>query len=249
MEKIVIQPPRSGRGGGRGDDDDDDEDNDDWSNVDGDVSSAAGLSPSGAVVYTQYPAIPMRRYVTATMFVYAMALVTLYWLAFPVVNSIFFDGYPQFGSLLPGVVVTTRYGWDWWMVWFLTWNVLPPMTLAWALTHNRIEEYTRIHAATCGIAMAADGIAFVVLSYRWVLYCNTAYSNWDTACNDYRWCGVFWPNSWCPNNGPFTPAVTLGNLHRNAEMTQHWVFSLVFIGLQWWQWSMNDDLKHWGVLH
>lgn len=191
--------------------------------------------------------IPLRRFVSAYIGIFAHAALFFYWSAFPLVNTIFVTGIPQLGT--SAEYVSARYATDWWMVWLLTLNALLPITLAWAITNNRIEEWTRIHEFFSKFAVWINLIVFVVLTVRWPIFCNTPFSVASTACNDYRWCCVFFPSVWCPNTTPCNPAVTLGSLERNQEMIAHWGFSLAFLVLAVWNRGWNTELRSFRVLH
>jgi hypothetical protein len=210
-----------------------------------------GLSPDGnAVLETQYDQVPLRRYVTAALFVLLSAGILIYWTAFPLVNTIFFDGYPQPGSPpAPGPYRSARYTADWWMVWLLGLNWFLPMMLAFAMTNNSIEEYARLHKYFATLAMLVNLVVIVVLTVQWVFFCNTTFPFLGRACADYRLCCVYFPGEWCSNTTPCIPNVVSGDLAQNHEMFQHWVFGFVFLVMAYWHRSINSDLKEFGLLH
>lgn len=191
--------------------------------------------------------VPLRRYVTATLFLLMNMAVSFYWTAFPLVNSIFYDGHPHAGTPpSPGPHMSARYTWDWWMVWLLGLNIFVPFLFALALTNNSIEEYTRLHRFFSQMAMILNLVVAIMLSVQWLFGCNGTTRWFGNQCSDYRWCCVNFPSVWCPNTTPCTPAVT--DLYRNSEQLQHWVFSFVFGVLAFWNASINKDLREFGVL-
>lgn len=199
--------------------------------------------------------IPTRAFYMATLFIFFTGAFYWVWLSIYGVNTIFFEGYPQLGTLLPGTLYSTRYTRVyWWAVYLLTWNGLAPMMLAMALTYNRLREWAQAHEFVCTWLFLLNIIVFVILTVFWIISCNSAYSGASTAANDYHYCCVFWPNEWCPNNGPctFNPPFALtssSQLSRNSEMTAHWAFSLVFILLNFWSMKYNENLRrNYGVL-
>jgi hypothetical protein len=208
-----------------------------------------GVSPKDDVGNEDiYAKVPLRRYVTATMFLWMNMAISFYWIAFPLVNSIFLDGYPQAGTPpSPGTYMSARYTWDWWVVWLLGLNMFLPLLFALALTNNAIEEYTRLHRYFARLAMFSNLIVVAVLTVQWILLCNGTTRWFGLQCSDYRWCCVNFPSVWCPNTTPCMPAVV--NLDRNFEQLQHWVFSFVFELLAYWHTSINKDLREFGVLH
>jgi hypothetical protein len=212
-----------------------------------------GISPEGTFGYggqsSLYPEVPLRRYIGGTLFLFASALLYWYWLAFPFLNTIFTHGYPRLGSPMALEFLSARYGWDWVHIYLLALNVLLPLSLAFAMTNNRVEEYTRLHAWFATLFMVINIWVVLVLSWRWLFYCNNAYTAMHSACNDYRYCCVFFPSSWCPNTAMCTPSVTSAVLQRNNEMLQNWAFGFAFFLLAVWNRSINSDLKEFGVLH
>lgn len=209
-----------------------------------------GVSPSGGIGDDDSAAVvPIRRYIGATLFVFFSAGIFFYWSAFPLVNTIFSQGYQNIAiPPSPNVYTNSRYKCDWWQVLLLTFNGLLPMTLMFALLNNEYEEYTRVHKVFTYTMLFINCIVLIALSLRWPLFCNTSYSERFSACNDYRWCCVYFPSQWCPNWSACTPGVTSGDLSRNSEMTQHWAFTWVFILLAWWHASINRDMREYGVL-
>jgi hypothetical protein len=201
-------------------------------------------------------AIPARAFYMATVFIFFTGGFYFFWLSIYGVNTVFFEGYPQLGTLLPGTLYSARY-WDqihWWMVWLLSWNAAAPMALAMALTHNRIREWTQVHKFVCIWLMLLNLVVLVTLTVLWIIGTNNSFSGVSTAANDYRYCCVFWPNNWCPNNAPcvFNPPLALtssSQLIRNSEMTAHWAFSFVFLLLTYWNLLYSRNLRrNYGVL-
>lgn len=192
------------------------------------------------------PELPIRRYVNIYAFVFFNLCFFFYWYAFPLANTIFYDGIPQIGT--SNTYVSARYGWDWWHLWLLCLNFFIPISLVWAVANADVEEWTRIHRWFSVTAIRINLWVFVVLSVRWIFFCNSPFSAGLTACNDYRWCCVFYPNTWCSNGVPCTPGVTYGDLSRNLEMTQHWAFSLVFFLFSLWNVQINTDMRDFKVL-
>ena len=161
----------------------------------------------------------------------------------PLANTLFVDGYQQLGA--SDQYLSARYSWDWWHVWLLTLNQLLPAALAWALANADVEEWARLHRWLSVTAIRVNLWVFVVLTVRWFFFCNTPFSDGNTACNDYRWCLVF-GGPWCPNGS--VTSLAYSALSRNQEMIQHWAFSLVYFLLALWNVQINTDLRDFGVL-
>lgn len=199
--------------------------------------------------------IPTRAFYMATVFIFFSGAFYFWWLSIYGINTVFFEGYPQLGTLLPGELFSTRYTrWYWWMVYLISWNAAPPMLLAMALTHNRVREWAQVHQFFCIWLLVSNLVALITLSVLWVIATNNSFSGASTAANDYLYCCVFWPNSWCPNNSPctFNPAFLLtssSQLSRNEEMTAHWAFCFVFFLFSYWHLKYSENLrKNYGVL-
>ncbi len=210
-----------------------------------------GVSPNGTAIFeTNWDPVPMRRYVTATLFVFMNAGVFFYWTAFPLANTIYEHGYPRAGTPpSPNSFQSARYTWDWWMIWLLGLNAFLPMLFAFALANNSIEEFTRLHKFFSTMAMLMNALIVVFLTVQWLFFCNSTFQFLGRACADYRWCCVYFPSEWCPNAVPCTPNVTSAMLERNHVMMQHWVFSFVFLVLAFWNTSINKDMREFGLLH
>lgn len=190
-----------------------------------------------------------RRYRNATIFKYFYTAFFFCWLAVPVINAIFIHDYVQFGSPpSPGPFASSRYSLEWWMWWFMTLNLLIPYAFSFALVNNFLDEAADAHYFIAKNLSTGMFIPFILFTVLWFVGCNNAGSGGAMVCNDYRYCGVFWPNVWCPNRIGFSPQVASSDLSRNMEGTLTWAFSLVFVLLNKWNSSFNMTLRRKGVL-
>ncbi len=169
-------------------------------------------------------------FVYAAFFIIANLACCWYYIAFPLVNMRPVHGYPA----APAVYSyhSTRYiSVEYWMVWFLAWNILLVNMLCHALMNNTLVEFGGIHRflSRCGVFW--NGAIFLILSFLWLLFCNGG-STPGALCNDPRWCGVYYAEpagaDWCPNTVNFVPDVTVGDLYRSDEFLQAWMFSIFF---------------------
>lgn len=204
----------------------------------------AGVSPLGNESEEKtYSAVPLRRYVGPVLFLLLCSGIFFYWSGIVLVNTIWSHEYPNYNQF-----ASSRYTYEWWTVWLLNFNVLLIFMLSLAMANNSVEEFARLHK-WCSIIMIIVNL-FVALSllFLWIFFCNNPYSG-GAACNDYRWCCVYFPSGWCPNTVPCIPAVLSSDLHRNSEMTQHFVFAFVFFVLSTFHVSLNGDLREFRVLN
>ena len=220
---------------------------------------ASGYSPSWVdpIQWSNADSSPapgqLRQYAWATSFCFLNVGIWYIWVI-SLINTQFLDGIPQlgtmpsYGNIPPYGYVTERYGLNWALVFMLALNVLLPMTLSYALANNKIDSCRRLHQFFATWLIAANLVVFILLTVLWPFYCNTSASGLETACNSYQYCGVYYPSPYCPNNSPFIPAVSSGDLHRNYEMYMHWIFSLVFFVLSCWNLNQSNMLVVEGLL-
>ena len=203
----------------------------------------AGVSPTGKEPDDKtYTAVPLRRYVGPVLFLLLSSGIFFYWSGIVLVNTIWIHEYPNYNQF-----ASSRYTFEWWTVWLLTLNVILIFMLSLAMANNSVEEFTRLHKWFSIILIVVNLYVAIALLFLWIFYCNNPYSG-GAACNDYTWCCVYFPSGWCPNTIPCTPAITSGQLSRNHEMTQHFVFAFVFFVLSTFHVSLNGDLKEFKVL-
>lgn len=213
-----------------------------------------GDGPAQTVVVRAPRRDPTRRhFIGGTIFILFSALVFFYWAGFPLNNTIYEHGYPSLASELPGPFKSSRYHYEWWLVWILSLNALLPLVLAFSLTDNRVEEYARFHGFLAALLLVANAIVGILLLISWCFRCNTAYSAAATWCNDYRWCCAQFGNGLqetidrCPNTTPCAPDVMSNALSVNGEYIHHMVFSLVFFLLALAHLGVKDSLSKFGV--
>lgn len=197
-----------------------------------------------------------RHFVGGTLFAFFTLAIFFYWAAFPLLNTLFIHGYPRFAiPPSPNEFKSARYGYDWWLIWILTLNGILPLLLMMSMMENRIQEYARVYFFIAAFIAIADIVVFVWLLGRACFTCNIYNTPQNTACNDYRWCGVpgfgFGMGStaegreWCPNVGPFNPPVA--SAHLNAEYTQHIIFAGVFSILALLHLAQSRTLTRYGI--
>ena len=191
-----------------------------------------------------------RHFIGGVVFIIFNLLIFAYWAAFPLLNTQFFHGYGALGTT-SAEFRSARYGWDWWTIWLLTLNGLCPFLLAMALTENRVQEFSKAHGFVSSLLILVNIWCFAVLSIRGCAYCNREGTPGSTACNSDLYCGVYYGASenqqWCLNNVPFNPPVTASRLKKNSQYFQHWLFSIFFFILSFWNLGILKELTGYGI--
>lgn len=205
-------------------------------------------SPSGELREAQYDEVPLGYYVGATLFAFFSAAVCFYWAGFTLTNTVYTNGYTSLNQWH-----SSRYNWvDWWPVWLLTFNCSLPLLFAFAVTNNAVGVWGKIHRTFSYLCMLANIYALVVLTIGWLFYCNSGVSLDHSACNDYRICGVYFasPGGWCTNGMEFPAPYNLGygDLQRNREMTEHWIYGFGFLLFAVFHTMVNRDYREYGIL-
>lgn len=192
-----------------------------------------------------------RHYVGGCLFVLFSSLVFLYWVCVPLNDTQFTYGYPRLATPpSPNGFKTSRYGWDWWLIWVLTLNGLLPILLAFSLMKSNYKEFSKIHIFLAAIWTFGNLVLFFWLWIRSCFNCNTGYSFYNSACNDPRWCCKYFgatPDAaeWCPNTTPCVPDVT--DLAITPQYFQHWLFSMFFALLSLFHVFVNKSLSDNGL--
>jgi len=203
-------------------------------------------------IETPPPPFPsLRTKLLLLLFVLVTSGIYFYWLAFPLINTQFTDGYPHLVFPEPLAYRTGRYGWDWVAIWMLSLNLLLPMTFLWGLANRGEHTYGRMFAFFASVAMILNLVIFIILTVRWVGWCNYGHAGEASACNDYRYCCVFFPSPWCPNGGKcgydVDPNIDSGGISHNNEHLQHWAFSLVFMFMAYMYKLLFTEIESEGV--
>ena len=188
--------------------------------------NGSALQPNGYASRVKYST-----FVYAAFFMFANLACCWYYIAFPLVNMRPVFGYPAAPAQY--TFETTRYiSVEYWMVYFLVWNILLVDLLCHALMNNTLVEFGGIHHFLSRVGMVWNGIIFLILTFLWLFFCNGDFTG-GALCNDPRWCGVYYTSSsalsWCPNTVNFVPDVTYSQIYRSDEFFQAWLFSIFFM--------------------
>jgi hypothetical protein len=193
-----------------------------------------------------------RHYIGGTIFIILHAVIFFHWAGFAANNTIFEYGHPTLGSELPGPLKSSRYTYEWWLVWTLSLNGLSPLLLAISLTENKVEEYARLHGFVSALLLVISGVVFILMLIQWCINCNTAFSSASTWCNDYRWCCAHFGASQeaierCANSTPCIPDVVSSALSVNGEWITHMVHAFVLTLLNLASLAVKDSLSKFGI--
>jgi hypothetical protein len=206
------------------------------------------LKIDAASVSNKQVGIKSRHYVWATMFVIGSTLFYMYPIMVPMLNAKFPANYE---SISPRVFVSSRYGYEWWITFIMSLNILLPYALALALVNNNVPEWAHLHYYTARLLTFVNIVLFIMFSVDWVFLCNNGFVPWSTLCNDPRYCCVYFGSSqinleWCPNITPCTPDVSGSMLYRSDEFFQIWLWCLFFWLLAFSHRAINKELAQYG---
>lgn len=188
----------------------------------------------------------------------------LYWVALPLLNTLYVYGYPLIHiAPSPGSFVSTLYSYQWVMILFMTFNIFPGLLLMFVMLTKK--GFTFFYWTTV-IVMTLTLITTLVFCGMFIFDCNWPNYSWlswlqwlrnllgslpigESLCNDYKWCCKHFAEapSLCANVTPCIPEVT--NLNASGEFVQHIIFSIWFgimdYALIWTGWR----LKRYGVVN
>lgn len=148
-----------------------------------------------------------------------------YWCAFPLLDTLYMYEYPTLGIPPgPGKFISTLYTWQWFFIWILICNYLPPVISMFTLMMEKSHLLTAFHFWSILLIGILSGICFLTFLGILVGDCNWFYSG-ESICKSYRWCCSHFAVAYelCGNVTPCD-----GDLLPNAEFVAHIVCSGVF---------------------
>lgn len=176
---------------------------------------------------------------------FAYLAIFAYWAAFPLLDTIFINGYPTLGVPPgPGEFVSLRYNyWQWWFVFFLITNIGPPMIYIASISMKPSLLTTSTHfwgSLFTGIFASASFFVFLGIL---IFDCNYSWSG-GSICNSHLWCCNYFSSYWeiCGNVTPCTV-----NLYPSSEFIQHLVISLVMAFFAYLMIWLNERMVRYGV--
>lgn len=177
-------------------------------------------------------------------FIYAG--VFCYWAAFPLLDTVFTHGYPLFAiPPSPGPYYSDVGNYQWWFLWLLSTNLIPPIVFVMVITLKKSKFTTLAHYWLSVLVSILSSITFIVFLGILVFDCNY---NWSAGsiCNSARWCCQFFANApnFCPNVTPCQ-----GSRIPDAAFLQNLVLSLVFSLLSLGQVWINFRMQKYSVFH
>lgn len=203
------------------------------------------LRTSGAVAYPDENASEGRLLGIAVAYIYAGLFV--YWAAWPLWDTVFAHGYPLMGIPPgPGPFWNELGRFQWWFIWLLAGNVIPPILYLMAAAMKRRSHFvTAAHFWLSLLVSIASLMTFVVCLGILAFNCNYSWSG-GSVCNSELYCCIHYPNNpnLCPNVGPCPGSVFL---YPNAQFSQHIVFSLIFCVMSLIEVWLNFRMRAYGV--
>ena len=192
--------------------------------------------------------IKSRHFIWGSMFIVASTLFYMYPIIVCMLNAQFPANYE---NISPRVFVSSQYGYEWWLLCILSWNILLPYALALAMVNNTIPEWGNLHHYMSRLLTLVNLVLFILLSVDWLFLCNNGFVPWSTLCNDPRYCCVYFGSSqinmeWCPNASPCTPDVSGSSLYRSDDFFQLWLFCLLFWLMAFSNKAINEQLAKYG---
>lgn len=156
-------------------------------------------------------------------------LLFVYWAAFPLWDTIFIDGFPLFGIPPgPGPFYSTRYSYQWWFLWMLTLNFMPPYLFFIAAIRRKSYLASSAYFWLSFLVQLITFVAVIVFICVWIFSCNYWFSG-DSICNSPLYCCQHFADApgICPN---VTPCIA-GNvtLYPNPDFIQHIIFGFIFL--------------------
>ena len=177
-------------------------------------------------------------------FTFLYLLAFAYWVAFPLLDTIFIHGYPLLAiPPSPGAYYSVLYGWQWWFLWLYSLNLLPPVFFVLCLVYQRNRLFTSLHFWSSVIIAFATFASLILFFVVWFAFCNLDWSE-GSICNDYQACQVFfvsWVNT-CAN-----VVGTVIGLGSNPQFNQHLLYGFFFLLLTTVQIWLNYRMKKYGV--
>jgi len=166
----------------------------------------------------------------ATVYVALFVLVYAAWAAVPLLNTLIVHGYPRFPiPAVPNTFENLRYGFQYWILTILSWNIIPIYLFFAAVTRSNETILSAIYLYTTPLFAILSGVLGFVLLWILIVGTNNAISA-GSLSNSYYYCCQFYSSvlavRYCANVTPCPGVASLGGA--NPEFIAHLVFAFVF---------------------
>jgi hypothetical protein len=154
----------------------------------------------------------------------------VYWTAGPLWDTIFINGFPLLGIPPgPGPYYTNLYTYQWWFIFFLVGNILPPILYFASILNNKSTMVSWLFFWVTILICITTFVSLGVLFGVWIFQCNNSIwlNSEGSICNSYQYCCRHFASATntCPNT---TPCPYPTDLQANGEYVQHMIFALIF---------------------
>lgn len=155
-----------------------------------------------------------------------------YWVAFPLWNTVYVNGYPLFAiPPSPGPYVSFLYTYQWWFLWLMTTNLAPPVLFFLAAIHRQSAVLSSAYFWLTLLVSITSFICLCVFLGVWLFDCNNMLfiPSAGSYCNDYRYCCEHFSSAAnvCPNTTPCVGGSI--TLYPNPDFIQHIIFAAIFM--------------------
>lgn len=164
-------------------------------------------------------------------------------IAFIIVNAL---GYVAWAGVFMLNSLPIINGLEWWLMFAISLNMLLPLTLLAALARSKRASSADLHIVLSWGVFIVNIVVFIVLGFMALFYLNTGLAG-GSAFNDYRWCGVFFGSSYCPNTVGFGGLNAL-DLRINVEFWGHFWFTSAFLLISAIHIGSNKLLRQNGII-
>lgn len=186
------------------------------------------------------------RYVLVCLVSFGCFLFAWWWTAFPLLLIQFTHDFVRIGTPpSPNELMSARYSLlDYFPILVVTLgNYLPIVMLPLAvLMRRQVPEIGDAIRWFIGLVGITTIVCLILLLITWGFFCNGAGSGRYSACNDYRWCGRYFPSPWCPNTNIFFPVdVSMEAMSRNDEFFSIIWGCLIYLMLLYFTYKITKE--------
>lgn len=170
--------------------------------------------------------------ILVTAFCVVNLLLLSYWVAWPLLDTLW-----EWPNYTGASVDNTLYRWSWWILAFMTLNLLPPLLLMGSIAEPLQISRADFHwVVTFIVGLLTLVAVLTIFPFYYLFNMNTVWSGREPF-NDPNWCCVFSADrpELCPNLPGSdcipTPLTSSADLHISSLFRQHLAFGVTFLVL------------------